>query len=548
VGPALRATARQGAVLLLFLALALLATRPLARDLRGQMPVGPDPLIDLWTLHWLTGHALEPAQLFHGNVFHPFSHAALHSDLSLGTAVLVLPLRPFVSDPVALYNAGLLLALAFGGWAFCRLVEALTGRLSAGLLSGVLAAFGSHQLYHVYHLNLLSVGWLALLLLGLHRLAERPGPGPALLAGVSFALSALSSGYYAVAGVLLALAFAAARARRLLAGRALAWSAAAALLAAVLVWPYARAFLALREESGLRRPVGMSVSMAFRPAHDLGSRAFAYSGLLGARGERLFPGLLALALAGAALARRRPEAGFYAGATALLLLVSLGPRLELGERSLALPYGLLFRLGPLDSMRHPYTFAAVGTFTLAVLAGLGWAGLRLSDRRGAGAAVVALAVLETLGPPVRVRAVPPGLPAAYERLRQLPPGPLVELPPSLPEAMLWAARHGRPVVNGIGAFAPPESLRLDHVVRRQWLRRPPPRVDGSAPDRLLRETFGARYVVLDTRRPVRRRLAQAFGRSPGFRLVEAFPDGLCLYELLPRGPAPPWTTAGAVVQ
>ena len=215
-------------MLLFFLGLAAVATRPLWRDLAGQMPVGPDPVIDLWTLDWLTGHALEPGQLFHGNVFHPFPYAALHSDLSLGTALLALPLRPFLGDPVPLYNAGLLLALAFGGWAFCRLVDELTGRLSAGLLAGVLAAFGSHQLYHVYHLNLLSTGWLALLLLALHRLAERPGPAWALLAGVSFALSALSSGYYAVAGVLLALAAAAARARRLLAGRALAWSAAAA--------------------------------------------------------------------------------------------------------------------------------------------------------------------------------------------------------------------------------------------------------------------------------------------------------------------------------
>lgn len=532
-------------MLLFFLVLAAVATRPLALDLRGHMPVGPDPLIDLWTVHWLTGHVLQPAQLFHGNVFHPFPYAALHSDLSLGTAVLLLPLRPFVSDPVALYNTGLLLSLAFGGWAFCRLVEALTGRLSAGLLSGVLAAFGSHQLYHVYHLNLLSVGWLALLLLGLHRLAERPGPGPAVLAAVSFALSALSSGYYAVGGALLALAFAVARARHLLTGQGLAWAAMAALLAGALTWPYARAFLELREESGLRRPVGLSARMAFHPSRDLGSRAFAYSSLLGRRGERLFPGLLALALAGAALVRRRPEAGFYAGVTALLLLVSLGPSLELGRRSLPLPYGLLFRLGPLGSMRHPYTFAALGTFTLATLAGLGWAALRISAGRAAGATVVALAVLETLGPPVAVRAVAPGLPAAYERLRQLPPGAALELPPALPEAMLWAARHGRPVANGIGAFAPPESLRLEMLVRREWLAPRAPRVDGSRSDELLRTTFDVRYVVIDTSRRGRVRLARAFERSSGFRLVEACADGRRLYELVPRGP---WTAGDAVVQ
>lgn len=541
---ALRSIARQAAVLLLFLGLAAVATRPLARDLSGQMPVGPDPIIDLWTLHWLTGHALEPDRIFHGNAFHPFPHAALHSDLSLGTAVLVLPLRPFVSDPVPLYNAGLLLALAFGGWAFCRLVEELTGRLSAGLLAGVLAAFGSHQLYHVYHLNLLSTGWLALLLLALHRLAERPGPGWALLAALSFALSALSSGYYAVAGALLAVAFALARPRRLLWGRGLAWSAAAALLAALLLWPYARAFLSLREESGLRRPPGLSARMAFRPARDLGSRSFVYAPLVGARGERLFPGLLALGLAGLALARRRPESGFYAAATGLLLLVSLGPGLELGGHQLPLPYAALFGLGPLDSMRHPYTFAAVATFTLAVLAGLGWAGLGLAARRWAGAAVVALAALESLGPPLRVHPVPPGLPPVYERLAGLPAGAVLELPPTLPEAMLWAARHGRPTANGIGAFAPPESLRLELAVRQHWFRGRHIVVDGSPPDRLLRERFGVRYLVLDTSRPVRRRLARALERSRGWRLLGEHGTRR-LYELQPAGP---WTPAGAVVQ
>jgi hypothetical protein len=87
-----------------FLALAVLATRPLALDLFGRSLPGPDPLIDLWTVHWLSGHALEPSRLFEGNIFHPLPHAALYSDLSLGTAVLVVPLRLFVEEPVLLYN------------------------------------------------------------------------------------------------------------------------------------------------------------------------------------------------------------------------------------------------------------------------------------------------------------------------------------------------------------------------------------------------------------------------------------------------------------
>src|SRR5262249_17079580 len=159
---------------------------------------GPDPLIDLWTVHWLASHLLEPSRLFQGDVFQPFAHAVLHSDLSLGTVVLIAPLRLLVRDPVPLYNPAVPTPPAFGRWAVHRLARRLRGRRSGGLLAGVLAAFSSHQLVHVVHLNLLSIGWLALFLVGLFRLRDRPSLGAAVLAGGSFALSAQSSGYYAV--------------------------------------------------------------------------------------------------------------------------------------------------------------------------------------------------------------------------------------------------------------------------------------------------------------------------------------------------------------
>jgi len=516
---------------LFFVALALLATRPLVRDLGGQTLAGPDPLIDLWTVHWLSSHALQPAQFFEGNIFHPQRHAALHSDLSMGSVALVLPLRPFVRDAVPLYNLALLLTLAFGGWAFCALVRGLGGNVWAGLLSGTLSAFGSHQLFHIYHLNLLGIGWLALLLLALHRLRERPGPWPALLAAVAFALTALSSGYYAVAAALLALLFAAVH-RDMLGGRRLLLALGSALLALLLMLPYLRAFGELREDEGLRRPTGMSARMAFVPQRDLGSRAFVHRAWLGQRGEVLFPGLLTLVLLPWAPLRRRPAAAYYLIAVLLLLLLSLGPELTLGSWTLPLPYAGLFALPGLDAMRHPYTFAAVAGFCAAVLAGLGWSTLALSSKPWAGPVLVALAVLETWGPAPLLRAVPPGVPQAYQRLAQLPPGAALELPPFQAEAMLWATRHSRPVVNGIGAFAPPATLRLENEVRQEWLRRPPRDVDDSVPARLL-DGFDVRYLILDAaQRPALRRLARAFEGSARYRLLAACEDGSLLYERL----------------
>ena len=91
-------------VFLLFVAWAAVVTRPLALRMTTHMLPGPDPISHLWMVNWLTGHAFQPTQLFHGNIFHPAPHAALHTDLSMGTAILVLPLRLFTTEPLVLFN------------------------------------------------------------------------------------------------------------------------------------------------------------------------------------------------------------------------------------------------------------------------------------------------------------------------------------------------------------------------------------------------------------------------------------------------------------
>ena len=531
------------AAFLFFLAYAVVVTRPLAFRATTHTLIGPDPLSHLWMVNWLTGHALDPGQIFQGNIFHPAAHAVLFTDLSMGTAVLVLPLRLFTTEPLILFNAATILALAFGGWAFHALVHGLTGHRWAGLLAGVLAAFSSHQMSHVYHLNLLSTGWLALFLLGLHRIAcprpggdpgkERGSVGAAILAGVSFALTAQSSGYYGVAAVVLALAFAVFHWRVLCQPRAMRFVLGAAALAVLLTLPYLLAFRALQEEQDLRRPPGMSVTMAFHPSRDLTSWAHVYIGLIGGDGEVLFPGLLPLVLGGVAVWRRGRAAWFYAAGLAVLIVLSLGPEVILGSWTMPMPYRWLFALPPLDSMRHPFTFASVALFVLAVLAGLGWARLGLAAKPWAGPAIVLLAIAETMTDAPRLRAIPPGLPPAYQVLETLPAGPILELPVFGEETVLWAARHGRPVLNGIGAFGPVQTMVLDRYIQNHWLERVPEDIDTSRPTPYLVGRFPVRYVIVPVGRVAGLRpLAAAFDRSRIFRLAAEAADGDRIYEVV----------------
>jgi hypothetical protein len=530
---------REACAMAFFLGLAAVATRPLAMRLGVRTLAGGDPLVDLWTVSWIASHVFEPSRIFEGNTFHPAAHAVLFSDPSLGTAVLLVPLRALVEDPLRLYNLGVLLALAFGGWCFHLLVRDLTGSLWAGLLAGTLAGFSAHQLRNLVYLNLLTIGWLALFLLGLHRCVRRPSAGAAILTGLSFALTAQSSGYYAVAAVVLALVFAAVHWRDARQRQVLVSLAGAALLAVLLTLPFLWAYSGLYREHGLRRPPGMSERMAFQPARDLTSRAYVYRGLLGPGGGQLFPGLLAPGLAVLAAVRRRPHALFYSASVATLLLLSFGPQLEIAGAEIPMPYAWLRAVPPLDGMRHPVTFAGVALLAIAVLAGLGWASLGLAERAWTGPLVVALAVAETLGPAPRLQSPRPGVPPVYRILESLPAGPVLEVPVFNESTLLVAARRPQlEFLNGQGsAFIPNDTRRLDTVIQNTWLKETPPDVDDSRAMELLLERFPVRYVVLPLGRiEGLEPLAAAFDRSRLFRLVRVASDGDRLYERTEAAP------------
>lgn len=529
---AARPAVRETLVVLLFLALAAFATRPLAADLSGQIPAGADPALYVWTVDWLSGHVLDPGQLFEGNLYHPVRHAVLLSDLAFGTALLATPLRPLVRDPVPLYNLALLATLAFGGWGFYTLVRVRTGSVAAGLVAGILAAFGSHQVLHLPQLALVNIGWLALFLLALMRMVEA-GRGWTPLCGAAFALNALSSGYFAVAGAVLAILFAVVEWRQVL--KAWPRCALATAIAALLLLPYARAFLYLQQTEGIKRSVEVNLDQAFVPARDLTSDVYLYRHLLGpSRGERLFPGAACLLLAGLALRRRVAGGAFYAAGAALLLLLSLGPELAVGGRTLPMPYGLLFEVPPFDAMMHPYTFAAVARLLLCVLAGLGFATL---GTRASVPAALFVALAETVAPGIRLRPVAPGVPPVYSALESLPPGAVLDVPPEEPDTLIWAARHCRPVLNGAGAMAPLDHDRLNQWIKRDWVaasheRRPIDLDRTRALHKLLR--MPVPYVIVPAGRDRGLDLLQdAFERSAFFERVAGEPGGDTLYRRRP---------------
>jgi hypothetical protein len=181
----------------------------------------------------------------------------------------------------------------------------------------------------------------------------------------------------------------------------------------------------------------------------------------------------------------------------------------------------------------------VALMLLAVLAGIGWSRLKVASRPWAGAVALALAVAETMSPPPDVVPIPPGVPPAYQLLESLPPGAILEVPLFAPQTVLWAARHGRPVLNGAGAFAPLQTLTLDRYIQNHWMEGTPVDADTERPTPYLVGRFPVRYVILPA---VRIRhledVAAAFERSRTYHLVGVASDGDRIYEVRRDAPAP----------
>jgi hypothetical protein len=117
-------------------------------------------------------------------------------------------------------------------------------------------------------------------------------------------------------------------------------------------------------------------------------------------------------------------------------------------------------------------------------------------------------------------------------LDELPPGPILEVPVFAPETLLWASRHGRPTLNGIGAFVPGATMVLERTIRNHWLRNTDRDVDDGATAWNLVQNFPLRYLIVPAgRKPETRVLVEALSRSRVFVSIAEAPDGDRIYEV-----------------
>jgi hypothetical protein len=550
---------------LLFVVLSLVLTYPLSLHLADAVEDRQDALLNVWITAW-DGHQLlsDPVHLFDANIFAPYPRTLAYSELLLGNGLLALPLTAVTGNPVLGYNVALLLSFVLSGFGTYLLVLRLTRSPSAGLVAGAIFAFSSYRMTNLAQAQLLTTQWLPFALLSLHQLLRHPRLRHVATFVLFFCLQALSSFYYAI---LLALAVLAFLAWELVLGdegirhkgamgikdwfvarrKVLLFLLVAAFCCALIILPFALPYFQVQRELGFERtladnePFSASLRqyLMVPPGSVLHGRWLPSDNIPIAGGypvDALFPGIVALALAGWGLVRGRAGLRWFFLLLILVsFLLSLGPRLYLapGQAAgldVALPYAWLYNLVPgFKALRAPVRFDALAMLALAVLAGYGVAALassaeaaRRQDDRGTGNGkvsgwrwlavcglllIVGLVVLESLvWPAAKAEPVPVGdtVPAVYRWLagqdpadqRSVRRGPVLELPmaftPGGPrlDYQYFSTYHWQTTPDGYSGFIPPKHGQIVYEMERF----------PSERSVSLLQALGVRYAIVHTGR------------------------------------------------
>jgi hypothetical protein len=307
----MRSAIRELGVFAFYTVIAIVLTWPLAANLRTAVSDLGDPLLNAWILDWdcyaLTHH---PLHLFDAPIFFPAKFPLAYSEHLTGIALLCLPFYALGFAPIALHSMAVLLGFALSAYGASVLARVITHRFMPSILAGLLYGFVPYRFGQLAHVQVISGGWLPLLLAALLVYRRSPTTRNAVLLGAAFLMNGLTNVYFFLFGsiaVVLTIALMAIADRH----DARFWIRLAASLAIsmALLLPFLLPYKLVSEKYGMKRSEGESIIYSATWSDWLiaprESRAY---GPLPAEGERhnerqLFPGLVMLLLGATALVR-----------------------------------------------------------------------------------------------------------------------------------------------------------------------------------------------------------------------------------------------------
>lgn len=459
----------------LFVALSVAITWPLAVNLERSVRDSSDPFITAWVLDWDWFITLrEPLSLFHANAFYPARYSLAFSENLYGLAILLFPLRAAGVAPLTAHSLALIAGFAFCGFGAYLLGRHLTGSFLAGMAAGIFYAFVPFRFVHLAHLQHTWGGWLPLMLFALLLYAGKPSRRHAAFFALAFLMNGLTNIHYLLFGALAsALTAAIAVPRR-------SWRdlAIATAIACLLLLPFLYPYVVAARMYGMQRSAGEAIYFSALPMN----------WIIDAKEPelRLFPGWLALIasavtlLATVIVMLRRGIAAsrdLWSRTTLGLFWLALGFLGSLGFNFVLHPF-LFGGVPGFRAVRVPARWAVIGYIGMAILIALLTAMLVRRSRVVAALVPIAFAV-ELWAGPIRWLMVDPAPAPVYTWLATQPRTPLIELPMDVftsdYEYLFRSTVHHQPIVNGVSGFVPP--LRAELARKSEERPIPPAFVD-----------------------------------------------------------------------
>jgi hypothetical protein len=465
-------------VALLFAGLTVMMTWPQAQRLPTHVFNSDDPLLSIWRISWIAHIIPEsPADLLNGNIFHPEKRTLAYTDSVLLEGLAAAPLIWSGVSRVTTYNLLLLSLIALSGWAMWRYALYLTGHSAAAILAGIIFAFVPYRFDHLHHLELQATIFLPLTLLYLERTLDTGSRRDAWLMMASFVAQVYSCIYYSIFLATALVPILAVRVMRLPAAtraRVLGALTPAAITALAAVAPYGLAYARNRQTLGERLDSDILLYSATLWNYLATTSANVihgeWSASLGQSERFLFPGVIALVLAGLGLTMidRRRAAIVALGAIGFVVSLGLNSPFYEPLRAIVFPY---------RGLRAPARASILVFLALAALAAYGWT--RVMRGRSVRVTTLAtIAVASVLLFEFRTRlddwlSVPEKPAEVYQWLATQPRFVVAEIPFAEADRlhsihdglyMFNSTWHWQPIVNGYSGFFPKTFLELaDHT-------------------------------------------------------------------------------------
>jgi hypothetical protein len=440
----------------------------------------------VWALAWANHALLTGRNLFDSNIFYPAAHSLAYNEHLFGLSLFTLPFYAATRNPVLAYNLVWLASFLLNGLATHALLKRHSGGELPAMTGSLVFTFSFYKMLHAHgHLHLVWTWLIPLSLIAFERWFERPSFARAALWGTTVVLQSLASWYVAVitaavqAIVLLSALPQLYRRQQL---TSLWRLVAVTVLAAAIVWPFARPYQRL-EPSARIEVASFAADLAsyvVPPENTwVGQLWLAHIGA-GPRwiwGERtVFLGWIALAIAALGAVRlwhARHWRLLVAYGTFVIggFALSLGPSILRGAESWS-AFGMLSSLPGMAAFRAPARFALLVLLGVSGLTAFGAGFLQAHVRRGG---VLLCALLPIMLSEWYVVKFPAGkprpspIPEIYRTEAIANARALVSLPDyrGAPDwfrgsdYLYYSTAHWRPIVNGFGRAEPPDH---PHVV------------------------------------------------------------------------------------